>query len=161
MFLAERPDGVSSCTRKIVHTTECSADFPNAFHVGGKCGAHQCHRCIQCIERLSAGDAHACVVSCAHPSHMLALQRSLKVLLEPRQGLIRHLAPPPPEFRERNVACVKCTLARRSELITSDVQVDRSHSERCLEQDQDICCAPLTKFLAMWNGDWSSPVVEH
>ena len=83
------------------------------------------------------------------------------MLLKPRQGLIRHLAPPPPEFRERNLACVKCTLARRSELITSDVQVDRSHSERCLEQDQDICCAPLTKFLAMWNGDWSSPVVEH
>ena len=77
VFFAERPDGASSNTRKMVHTMGALEDVPNVFLVAGKCGAHQCHRCIQCIERQSAGDAHAVCVACSHPSHMLAMQRSL------------------------------------------------------------------------------------
>ena len=149
VIVTEAPDAGSANTRKMAATTEQFADTKNVFHIPGKCGAHQCHRCIVAGERLSAGDSHAIVVSCSHPAHALALQGSLRAVM--KQALRRHRAPPPPEFQARNLACVRCTLARRMNWVQSDE----------MQPDVSLEAGPLERFLHFFNGDWLLPTIEH
>ena len=147
VVVSEAPDFSSVNVRFQAASSEEFAFEPNILHHKGKCGAHQCHRMVASTERASVGDVHAVAVAAGHPSHAVAILRGFRHLL---RRLKRHFGPPPPVHVKRNEDCVRRTLGRRANFIESDALGDS-----CLPDPS------LQKLLRFFNGDWTSPCIEH
>lgn len=153
IIVGEQPDACASNLRKQCETSESFRELPNVLHAKGKCAAHQCKRIVETAERGSVGDVHATVVACSQQSHAVAIQASFRKLLE---ETVLVPGDPLPELVQRNKEILRHTLARRAELIAGDPSVDESYVDR-LDNSSD----PLARFLFWFNGDYSSPIVQH
>ena len=123
----------------------------NCVYSRSKCGCHQGHRIVFGAERTRVGDVHAIVVACK--AHAVNLQAALQRVLS-RTVVIP--CDPPGRLAAIHKDLVQPTILRHAELIRSDPQMDQS-----LFNWLDKVIAMVPQFLALFNGDWSSPWPIH
>ena len=149
-ILNEVPDAASGNSRKKAATWEHLPD--NFFGVDGTCGAHQGHRIVGGPEKELVGHVHAVHVTCSHFSNSGRLAAAFWKMLD---NMEYHMASPSPHWTARNKTIMGFTLLRRREYVASE-----ETDEPVLGRDNANAEA-VSKFLSLWNGDWTAPVFQH